>query len=136
MDNRVSTEFFDAVQWATEQAAQSNDELVRFAIHFIPVYPQREPTPAQARAGGCSTCTYLGLWSDAWPGMPRTEHGTIWLFENGIRKYSTDLYDQVLKTLLHEIDHAVQRNHVLESLNEAKAKARAMAWPRLGCCGD
>lgn len=134
MANQVSTEFMEAVHWAAEQAGKSNDELVSFAIHYIPVYAQTEPTPQQARAGGCEKCTYLGLWSDAWPGMPRTEHGTIWLFENGIRKYSSNLYDQVLETLLHEIDHAVQRNHVLESLNQAKAEARAMAWPRLGCC--
>lgn len=135
----VSPEFKAAVQWAIAQAQVSDDEPVRFAINYIPVYADTDPTPQQAVAGGCATCTYLGLWSDEWPGYPKAAHGTIWLFERGIREQAMresrgDLYAQTLATLLHEIDHALQRDHVLEHLGQVK-QAAAMARPLCGSCG-
>jgi len=128
----VSQEFLSAVRWASEQAAQSDDEAVRFIIHYVPVYAQARPTREQAIAGGCVRCTYLGLWTSSWPGYPDAIHGTIWVFEEGIRAQGGDLYQQTLATLKHEIDHALERDHVLEHLKQAKAAA--MVRPQFGCC--
>jgi len=128
----VSQEFLAAVKWASEQVAEDEDEAQRFAIHYVPVYAQAHPTREQAVAGGCTKCTYLGLWSNDWPGYPKTDHGTIWLFEQGIRSQGGDLYQQVLSTLKHEIDHALERDHVLEHLRQVKAAA--MVRPQFGCC--
>jgi len=131
----VSPRFMEAVRWAMEEAKRSSDEVVRFAVNYVPVYAQAVPTVEQARAGGCATCTYLGLWADRWPGYDAVPHGTIWLFERGITSMGGDLRRQALGTLLHEIDHALQRDHVLEAMQKAKADVAAMAVrPRYGCC--
>jgi hypothetical protein len=131
----VSPAFVDAVRWALDQAKHNPDEVVRFAAHYIPIYAQRTPTQEQAEAGGCPTCTYLGLWADRWPGYDAAPHGTVWLFEDGIKRMGGDVRKQALGTLLHEIDHALQRDHVLEALQAAKADIAAAAIrPQFGCC--
>jgi len=132
-----SPAFHAAVKWALEEAKHSPDEVVRFAAYYIPIWVQYRPTPDQARAGGCEQCTYLGLWADRWPGYEKSPHGHIWLFEDGIRRMGGGLQQQALATLLHEFDHALQRDHVLEGMNRAKAELAAMAVrPSYGCCGQ
>lgn len=121
----VSSEFLEVVQVALSVARMSSDECVAFmAAGNVPVYAQRRPDLAQARAGGCVACTYLGLWADTWPGYDYSEHGIIWLFEQGIRKQPGDLGQETLATLLHEMDHALQRDHVLEALGRQRAAAQ------------
>ena len=120
----VSPEFLEVVQAAVDSARLSSDECVAFmAAGHVPVFAQRRPDQAQARAGGCVSCTYLGLWADAWGGYERSEHGIIWLFEEGIRRQGGDLGQHTLATLLHEFDHALQRDHVLDALRRQKAAA-------------
>lgn len=120
----VSPEFLEVVGGAVAVARMSSDECVAFmAAGHVPVFAQRRPDQAQARAGGCTSCTYLGLWADSWPGYEYSEHGIIWLFEEGIRKQGGDLAQQTLATLLHEMDHALQRDHVLDALRRQKAAA-------------
>jgi len=122
----------------------SADDAVAYMAQFIPIYTQYRPTPEQAKAGGCVNCTYLGLWADRWPGYPSYEHGIIWLFEEGIRSRSGDVQAQVFSTLIHEMDHALQRDHVLDALERKRSaglwlprRMAAMAVrpsPR-PCCG-
>jgi len=132
----VSPQFVHAVEWAMTQARQSQDETVRFMVSYIPIYAQYRPTRAQAVAGGCPTCTYLGLWADAWPGYEPAKHGLIFLFEEGIRSMGGALREQVYATLIHEMDHALQRDHILHGVMEAKAAAMYRPYaPYVGCCG-
>lgn len=143
--SNVSAEFERAVKSAIAGVQESPDEAARFAMHYVPVFVQPEPTREQAIAGGCPTCTYLGLWTSNWPGytaadmgIPQDEwHGVIFLFERGIRSMNPDLHAQTQATLVHEIDHALERDHVLEHLNRAKAQIAAQAMQARGCgyCG-
>ena len=127
----VSSDFLAAVEAAVVRARQSPDECVAFmAAGNVPVFAQRRPDLAQARAGGCTACTYLGLWADSWVGYEWSEHGIIWLFEEGIRKQGGDLTQQALITLLHEMDHALQRDHVLEALGRRQTATAAAAGVR------
>ncbi len=123
----VSPEFRAAVQRAIEMASYSSDEAYVFMASArpdgkpeVPVYIQYAPTQQQARSGGCPSCVYLGLWADRWPGYPTFDHGSIWLFESGIRTMGGDLTEQTYMTLTHEYDHALQRDHVLEAMNKQK----------------
>ena len=132
-----SEEFKRAVGSALGLARVSPDEAVRYMVDFVPVYVQAAPTYEQAAAGGCPTCTYLGLWVDRWPGYPTAPHGSIFLFEDGIRKYSPDVYKQAYATLIHEMDHALQRDHVLQGLQRAKAAGWGVqARPQRSGCGS
>ena len=117
--------------WATQVMMSNIPE-------WVTLYPLVQATPEMASAGGCPHCTYLGLWSDYWPGFKTGKHGAIWLFQNGIyqmgpRQYS-DLVDwrgrpmltsqidggqltaNTYEVLLHELGHALQRNHVLDDM--------------------
>lgn len=123
--NGVSPEFMGAVQWALATAGQSPDEAVRYMVETVPVYAAPRPDIAQAQAGGCPNCVYLGLWAARWTGYQQSPHGIIWLFEEGIRRMGGRLPQQTLGTLLHEFDHALQRDHVLEALGQHKALAAA-----------
>jgi hypothetical protein len=105
-----------AVDLALAEAAQSSDPAVAYMAQHVPVYAQLAPTEQQAVAGGCPNCWYLGLWANSWPGYEMVPHGTIWLFEAGIRHSTKDVVQGALSTLLHEMDHALQRDHVLEAM--------------------
>lgn len=137
MSDRIqpSSEFKSAVASALGQARRSPDEAVRYMVDFVPVYAGFTPTREQAAAGGCPGCTYLGLWVDRWPDYPSAPHGLIFLFEEGIRKTSRDLHGQTYATLIHEMDHALQRDHVLKGLQAAKARGWGVQVqsPRASC---
>ncbi len=128
----VSPEFKDLVEDAIGYAQQSGDEAVAYAAAHVPIFMQIKPTHEQASAGGCRSCTYLGLWANAWPGYAPEEHGIIWVFEDGIRRIAErtgkDLFRQIYETVIHEIDHALQRDHVLEALQRQKAMAQVMDY--------
>ncbi len=126
-----TTEFQNAVKAAIDSASRWPDDAVQYMSHHVPVYAMTVPTPEQAKAGGCANCTYLGLWASSWPGYPPAPHGTIWLFETGIRSIGGDLRQNTLAVLLHEYDHALQRDHVLDAM--AAAKAAGSFTPYRGC---
>lgn len=128
MDYEPSDEFVTAIDVAVGVLRYHQDSAIAYAIQNVPIYAQRQPTPEQRRAGGCPNCTYLGLWANYWPGYPQTEHGLIWLFEDGIRRMRTDLYDQVAATLIHEIEHALQRDHILQRVNPRQPAAVLRAY--------
>lgn len=106
------------------------DERVRFMNRTIPVILQYAPTTQQAAAGGCPDCTYYGLWVNSWPGYPKPRdpvqnHGLIFLFESGVRRGFESLDEGVINVLLHEMDHALGNDHVLEDMMNHKAAAMA-----------
>lgn len=116
----VSRDFYTAAEAAIARAKEHPDRAIAYAAHVVPVYVDTAPEPEQARAGGCASCTYLGLWASSWPGYPPVDHGLIWLFETGIRQHTAaSLTDEVHFVLVHELGHALQRDHVLD---EMKAK--------------
>lgn len=112
-----SPEFLKAAESAVKNARENPDLAVAYAAHVVPIYAQPEPDEAQATAGGCAGCTYLGLWANHWPGYPPSDHGIIWLFETGIRaKTLGSLEDEATFVLLHELGHALERDHVLDEM--------------------
>jgi len=139
----TSAEFDYAVQMAIADVQRNPDEAVRFAMAFVPVFVMKRPTPEMAQAGGCATCTYLGLWAQHWPGYgpselgikPENWHGVIFMFEDGIRSMTNNVNLQARQTLLHEIDHALERDHVLQHLQAAKAQLAAQIRGGCGYCG-
>lgn len=102
------------------------DDAQVFMAQQIPVFLDSDATSDQAAAAGCVSCKYLGLWAPEWPGYAPTSHGTIWLFENGMRMQYPDLVSGMVGVLQHEMDHALQRDHVLEALEQA----RMQGWTR------
>lgn len=132
-----SPEFAQAVSESLYLAANSvrDDAIAYMASGAVPVYYGFAATAEQASAGGCPSCTYLGLWADNWPGYEAVPHphGIIWLFEDGIRKYGTGktLTDKTLATLLHEYGHALQRDHVLDAVKERQR--RGLSRPCASC---
>jgi len=131
----VSSEFEAKVRDALHMAQQHQDEAYRFMAVEVPVYAQMMPDQQQAVAGGCPSCTYLGLWADRWRGFPDQPHGTIWLFEDGIRKQGGHLGEKVYATLLHEFEHALGRDHVLDAIKANKALGIRPYAVRGRCCG-
>lgn len=131
----VSEEFAGAIQDIINALRYHEDPALRYMLANIPIYAQWEPTGPQRRAGGCPNCTYLGLWANQWPGYTQTQHGIIWLFERGIRGKAQhegiDLYDATAGVLLHELDHALQRDHILESLYPTVKERRVRIAPCL-----
>lgn len=125
----ITPQFRSFVKAAIDELGDSEDPAVAYMSQQVPVFVQFAPTPQQARAGGCPDCTYLGLWANTWPGYDDTPHGMIWLFEHGIRRAGGDLYSRIVYTLLHEMEHALQRDHVLDALT---AKKRAAAYSFYG----
>ena len=127
-DAQVSPEFFRAVQAACRACEQWDDDAIAYAATHVPVYAERRATPQQARAAGCRTCIYLGLWADEWPGYGSHPHGIIWLFEDGIRQTASqneaDLTNVVIAVLHHELEHALQRDHVLDAMERQRAARR------------
>jgi hypothetical protein len=128
-----TNQFISAVRAAIAKAKESDDPAVRYAAAAVPIYAQPKATEAQALACGCKDCLYLGLWANAWSGYQSSEHGIIWLFEEGIRqtmdRTGLDMETQCLSVLLHEIDHALQRDHVLEALQQQQ-EGRGQTYAR------
>ena len=120
-------EFLEAIETCIGVLRYHRDVAIAYAATNVPIYAQWRPTPDQARAGGCRHCTYYGLWAREWAGYTGSDHGIIWLFEHGIRTRKGDLLDNVMNTLLHEIDHALQRDHILKALGlEQEARAHSV----------
>jgi hypothetical protein len=121
----VSQEFYRAVEDAIIVCRNWDDDAIAYAAYHVPVYVADRPTRAQARAGGCPACTYLGLWCDKWPGYPASPHGIIFLFEDGIASTAgmerTTLTVKTTEVLHHELEHALQRDHVLDALERRRA---------------
>lgn len=118
-----STEFQDAVRAAIMQARSAPDDAVRYMSDHIPIWAMYEAEQSQKVAGGCPNCFYLGLWARDWPGYNPTMHGIIFLFESGIRQMGGELYAQTYSTLLHEFNHALQKDHVLDQMERVKRGA-------------
>lgn len=131
---QVSPDFRAAVDYALQQAAHFPDDAIQYMSAKVPVYMAAVPTPQQAQAGGCPNCTYLGLWAAAWPGLPPAPHGMIWLYEEGIRRTGGNIYEQVMAVLLHEYDHALQRDHVLDAMRADQARGAWRPWRACGGC--
>lgn len=132
MSRAPSTEFVAAVQAAVDRASGAKDEAVAYMARHIPVYAQYDANMAQRQAAGCAGCVYRGLWAQTWPGYPPGAHGLIWLFEVGIRQMGGNLTEQCHQVLLHEMDHALQRDHVLDAIEQQKF---VRARPSGGCGG-
>lgn len=130
-----SAEFIAVARRAVAMAAEAPDDSVRYMAGAIPVYAQKEPDQQQRASGGCAKCVYLGLWAKDWPGLPMSLHGHIWLFEQGIRWMGGDLQKQTYDTLVHEMGHALERDHVLDQMERLKGRAAAQAYPPRGGCG-
>jgi len=128
-----SSEFKQAVHQALAAAARYPDDAIQYMAVHVPVYVGVNATPDQAAAGGCVKCTYLGLWAASWPGYPYAPHGSIWLFERGIRSVGGTLSENTLAVMVHEFGHALQRDHVLEAMEQAKARG---AWAPFRGCGS
>ena len=123
-EGQVSPEFFQAVQAACRACEQWDDDAIAYAAAHVPVFAERRASPRQAKAAGCTTCMYLGLWADGWPGYGTYPHGIVWLFEDGIRQTAsqdeTDLTDATIAVLHHELEHALQREHVLDAMERRR----------------
>jgi hypothetical protein len=130
----VSEDFRLAVAHALQQASRFPDDAVQYMSYKVPVYMAPGPTQQQAVAGGCPNCTYLGLWAASWPGLPTAPHGMIWLFEDGIRKMGGNLHEQVNAVLLHEYDHALQRDHVLDAMKLDQQRGLFRPYRPCGGC--
>lgn len=149
----TSHEFKAAITRSLELARTLPDDALVFMTYpeHTGIYAMDKATLDQARAGGCETCSFLGLWADTWPGFPPTPHGLIFLYEDGIRKLAAVppdhqfamvqsqegvLVANTLDVLTHEMGHALQRDHVLDGLEEMKAggyfvSGRGMiGWPQ------
>ena len=136
----ISPEFRNAVMSAIGKLKVSQDEAQRYMVEFVPVYALYGPSYDMKVAGGSIKNTYLGLWTDHWNGYPGSPHGLIFLFESGIRTVNPDVYDQTYQTLVHEMDHALQRDHVLAGMHAAKARGwgvqgRAQSYGCRPCLG-
>lgn len=154
---QISTGFHQAILTSIDLLSQVPDDAIQYLINGMPqtvtIYGEPHASSSQASAGGCAHCTYLGLWADHWPGHQMGKHGAIWLFENGIRQMGTGQYNDLVawdgrplkgtpnmpdlltsntyEVFLHELGHALQRDHVLDAL-EAQKGAGASSSAR-GC---
>ncbi|RJO60344.1 MAG: hypothetical protein C4542_09640 [Dehalococcoidia bacterium] len=125
MSNMPSAAFIAAVRAALDRAKAHNDRAVVYMADAIPVFAQLDATPEQKKAGGNPNGLFFGLWAREWPGYPYSQHGLVWLFERGIRSLGGDLVNNAFTVLLHEFDHALQRDHVLEALERKQAMDKA-----------
>lgn len=128
----VSMEFLEAGRLAVVKSRQVRDDAVRYMTAAIPIYAQWDATAEMALAGGCPKCTYLGLWTERWPGYENSQHGLIILFERGIRFMGRDLWAQTYDTLIHEFGHALQLDHVIDAMQRARGQ---YATASAGGCG-
>jgi hypothetical protein len=127
----VSPDFYAAVQDAISRAVAQADDATVYMLtgwgnesEVVPIYLLPDSLPAQREAGGCPHCTYLGLWTESWPGFPGGPHGVIFLFEKGLRgmrgsQTFDGLTNNVYEVLIHELGHALQRDHVLDAMEAA-----------------
>ncbi len=131
----ISDEFRRAYLGAQQNLLHYPDDSVQYMAEFVPVYLDRAPTIEQKQAGGCTKCTYFGLWAAQWRGMARAEHGMVWLFEDGIRTINGDLIENTTKVLYHELyEHALQNDHVLDAMEQARARGMWAPWRPCGRC--
>ncbi len=127
MSCRAATDnFFFVAGEAMRRASEQPDDATRYMADNIPVYAVYDVTPEMNIAGQHPGAVYLGLWADPatarrW-GYDTDKHGTIWLFEKGLRSIGSDVAAATLKTLLHEMGHALQHDHVLDALEKAQAR--------------
>jgi len=135
-----SQEFAATASYAWWLAANREpDDARQYAANHVPVFILAEADPRQKGASGCRQCRLLGLWARQWPGYHEdAPHGMIWLFEAGIREQASrankSLADMTYEVLIHELDHALERDHVLEAMERERARG---FWPALAipCCG-
>ena len=118
MSNTISPEFKSVVNQAWQMSRQAPDDSMRYMADNIPIWVLPKADPQKALAGGCPTCTYLGLWADQWPGYQSGKHGIIFLFEDGIRGLHQNLLKDTYEVLTHEMGHALQRDHVLDEMQK------------------
>lgn len=130
----ISEGFKQAVARAIAAANQAPDDAIRYMARTIPIYLDQEASVEQSTAAGCATCSYLGLWANGWPGYPPEPHGTIWLFESGISGMGGDIAENAYDVLVHEMSHALDRDHVLDAM-EAEARGLAAPASPCGCLG-
>jgi hypothetical protein len=119
----------------------------------VPIWLAEAASPAQLAETGCPHCAYLGLWAPSWPGYPSSPHGMVWLFERsirgmrksmpadtaqlvylqpsllGIKAAHGPLVGNVADVLVHELQHALQRDHVLDAMERARAEGYATGGP-------
>jgi hypothetical protein len=136
-------QFIKAVQEALAIARESPDEKIRYCVDYVPIVMLMIPTEEQANAGGSPGSSYMGPRVDKWPGYPVYDHGMIFIYEQGIQMQARDndisLRDSALRTILHEYDHALRRDHITNGISRAKRAAMSyipnptMARP---CCGN
>jgi len=119
-----SAEFIQAIHTAEQRARGAPDDAVRYMVDHIPVYAIYKPDDQMQRAAGCMTCIVLGLWVAEWPTVANSLHGSIFLYEQGIRRMGGDLTDQTYQVLIHEFGHALQRDHVLDAMERQGLVAR------------
>jgi hypothetical protein len=156
---QISSEFHNAILKAIDLLSQVPDDAIQYLVNGMPdtvtLYGDPTASPSQAAAGGCAHCTYLGLWADAWPGHKIGKHGAIWLFENGIRQMGQGQYDDLVawdgrplkgtaqapdqltsntyEVLLHELGHALNRDHVLDEVERLRAQGYSSPSSARGC---
>lgn len=138
MNGILSPQFVATVNQALQMAKDptiTRDDSRRWMASNIPIFLEDQASPQEAEAAGCPWCTYLGMWTPDWPGFPRSEHGLILLFEDAIRSMRGDLVANVYQVLTHEMDHALQRDHVLDAM-EAERKAAAASGYNIASNGQ
>lgn len=115
-------EFHEATRRALDAARTVDDACVQYVLQHVPVYIQPFPTPEQLRQSGARGKMLLGIWAPRWPGLETGPHGLIVLFEEGIRwsaeNHGNALNTETLAVLLHEIQHALQRDHILQAVEK------------------
>ena len=131
LPTRPSEAFARMVDDMKDNIGNSHPDLsVRYVMKNVPIFPAIVPTPQQAKAAGCEKCTFLGLWANSWPGYPASKHGDIWVFEDGVVKQAKNkgipVQAQVEDTLIHEAQHALGRDHVLEAMHHASPLVAAL----------
>ena len=156
---QISAEFNDAIFKAIDLLSQVPDDAIQYLVNGMPdtitLYGDTTASPSQAAAGGCAHCTYLGLWADAWPHHKIGKHGAIWLFESGIRAMGQGQYSDLVawdgrplkgtpqapdqltsntyEVLLHELGHALNRDHVLDEVERLRAQGYSSPSSARGC---
>ncbi len=117
-----SAEFRSNVDEALRRAAQVPDDATAYMATHVPVYVMADNTPEQAQACGHSPETRLrGMWARQWSGYPSAPHGIVWIFEKGCRMQGGEPVGVILETIIHEFGHCLQRDHVLDALDQRAA---------------
>ena len=105
----------------------------RLADHIVPIWAQYAANPTEAAAAGCESCRYLGMWSGNWPNLPPARHGNIILFEDAIMRLSGDPVKRCAEIIVHELGHALERDHVTDALEQLHASGYQLPSGPKGC---